>query len=97
MLAWGHRLSITPFIAPTYESRVPKSVVRVMTGRFKERESEEPRARYGKTEEHDYEGNRKSEELQFEATPGPERVVRCSKKAGALPLHLKQYDDHQQY
>ena len=37
-----------------------------------------------------------SEQRQFEAAPRPERVVRRSEQAGALPLYLEKDDCHQQ-
>ncbi len=83
-------------MAPTYESLVPKSVVRVMTGLCTAGGSEDTGAGYRQSEEDNYQRNRKPEELQLQTAPRSERVVRSAKQTGALPFHLEQYDCHQE-
>lgn len=67
-----------------------------MTGRFTAGGSEDTRACYRKANEYDYQSNSEPEELQFQTTPGPERVVRSAKQTGSLSFDLEQNDYHQE-
>ena len=75
---------------------MPKSVVRVITGRFTAGRLEETCACYRQSKEDDYQCDREPEELQLQTAARSERVVRSPKQTCALSFHLDQYDNHQE-